>query len=196
MNMAIDFSGYSGDLIRAGTVVAVQMHIQYGDATDGVLTFTKDRSAEMLKAEFTVLEGEFARRKIFTNWIVIGSTDGQKSIAERYLATLKRIIASAFFLDPNDRSPETLAKYKKEWRDFDGLKCLVEIGVEPGRDGYEDKNTIGRIIRRDTPAWGGRLPFEQDPSLGGTSSGSTRGAQATSPATPAATPIQKPAWAS
>ena len=41
---------------------------------------------------------------------------------------LKRIIASAKYLDLNDKSPETLAKYKMEFRDFDGLRFLAEIG--------------------------------------------------------------------
>ena len=108
-----DFSGYNGDLIRPGTIATAVMKVIFGDGTDGVLTRTKAGDAEMLKAEFTVLEGEFARRKIFTNWIVIGSTDGQKSIAERYLATLKRIIASAFFLDATDRSPESARQIQK-----------------------------------------------------------------------------------
>jgi hypothetical protein len=172
------------------------MRIAFGDGTDGVLTPTKDRSAEMLKAEFTILEGEFVKRKLFANWIVIGSTDGQKSIAERYLATLKRIIASAKFLDPNDRSPETLAKYKMEFRDFDGLRLLAEIGVEPGKDGFGDKNILARVITKDMPAWGGRTPIEQiAPDW---QAGSRGGAQATAPsaAAAAAAPIPKPPWAS
>ena len=140
-----DFSGYNGDLIRAGTIAAVIIKIIYGGGTDGVLTPTKAEDAEMLKAEFTVLEGEFAKRKLFASWIVKGTTDGQKSISANN-AMCKRIIASALFLDPNDRTPETLAKYRIEYRDFDGLKFLAKIGIEPGRDGFEDKNVITRAI--------------------------------------------------
>ena len=40
MTMAIDFSTYD-DLIRAGTIAVVQLRIQYGEGTDGVLTRTK-----------------------------------------------------------------------------------------------------------------------------------------------------------
>ena len=67
----------------------------------------------MLKTEFTVLEGEYAKRKVFGNCIVSGTTEGQKEMAEHYLGMLKGILASARYVDPNDRSPETLAKYRR-----------------------------------------------------------------------------------
>jgi hypothetical protein len=191
--MAIDFSGYN-DLIRAGTIAAVQMRIQYGDGTDGVLTRTKAGDAEVLKAELTVLEGEFARKKFLVFWLVVGSNDGQKSMAEHYLAMLKRIIASAKYLDLNDRSPETLSKYKMEYRDFDGLRFLAEIGIEAGKDGYEGKNVIARVFTRDMPQWGNRPPFEQvvpDSSTTGAAQTSKVSSGASAPA-----PITKAGWAS
>jgi hypothetical protein len=189
--MAIDFSNYD-DLIRAGTIAAVQMRVLFGDGTDQVLTRTKDGTAEALKAELTVLEGEFARRKLLVFWLVVGSTDGQKSMAERNLATIKRVIASAKYLDLSHKSPETLSKYKMEFRDFDGLRFLAEIGVEPGRDGYSDKNILVRAITKDMPQWNGRPPFDQnppDPMAGGPTGKTPPGG-----APPA--PIAKPSWAS
>jgi hypothetical protein len=184
-----DFSDFNGDLIRAGTIATVQIRVVFGDGTDGVLTPTKDRSAEMLKMEHTLLDTEYLKRKVFTNWIVVGTTDGQKSIAERYNAMLKRIIASAKFLDLSDRSPETLAKYKMNYRDFDNLCFLAEIGIEPGKDGYEDKNTIARVITKDMPQWNGRPPIEQIAT-----GGSTGGGRA--PPASSAPAVVKPAWAS
>jgi hypothetical protein len=188
--MPIDFSGYvNGDLIPAKTIALVQTSINFGDATDGVLTRTKAGDAEMFKAEFTVAEGPFAKRKVFGNLIVIGSTDGQKQMAERNLGLLKGILASARYVDPNDQSPEARAKLTAEWRDFDGLRFLAEIGVERGKDGFEDKNVIARAISKDMPQWGGRPPIEQIASGGSTGGGGVP------PASPA-TPIVKPPWAS
>jgi hypothetical protein len=195
MKVAIDFSNYD-DLIRAGTIAVVQPRIQFGDGTDNVLTRTKAGDAEMLKLELTILEGEFARRKFFASLLVNGTTDGQKIMAERNNATLKRIIASAKFLDLSDRSPETLTKYQMEYRDFDGLRFLAEIGIEPGKDGFEDKNVIARVITKDMPQWGSRRPIEQiAPDW---HAGSAGGAQTTaaSAAAAAAAPIVKPSWAS
>jgi hypothetical protein len=196
--MTLDFSNYSGgDLIPAGTIAVVQMRVQFGEGTDNTLTPTKDRTAEMLKAEFTVLEGEHAKRKVFGNWLVKGETEGQKTMAEKHLGTLKRILDSAHFLDPNDLSPEARAKRQVNFHDFDGLKFLAEIGVESGRDGFDDKNVVKRVITRDLPQWGGRPPLDQGPAgapaapkPNGPSSG---GAAA---AAPQAAPITKPAWAS
>ena len=150
----------------------------------------------MLDLEFTVLGGLHAKRKFFTNMVVIGSTDGQKKAADRSFATLKGIIDSANYLDPNDKTEATCNARKLEWRDFDGLRFLAEIGVEPGKDGYPDKNILVRAITKDRPEWGGRAPIDQGPSGGQAPSG---GAAATAPtagaptATPA--PITKPGWA-
>ena len=69
-------------------------------------------------------------------------------------------MASARYLDPSDLSPDTLAKYKTEWRDFHNLRALVEIEIEKGKDGYDDKNVVVRAITRDMPAWGNRPPIK------------------------------------
>ena len=195
--MAIDFSNYD-DLIRAGTVAMAQIRIQCGDGTDGVLTRTKALDAEMLKMELTVLEGEFARRKFFASLLVMGTTDGQKSVAEKNNAMLKKIIASAKHLDLSDRSRETLAKYVMNYRDFDGLRFLAEIGVEPGSNGYGDKNILARAITRDMPAWGGRPPIEQsapDWALTGAAQAPEKTSGSTGAgASPA--PITRPSWGS
>ena len=185
----IDFSGYSStDLIPHKTIALVQINLAFGDASDNVLTYTKDRSGEMLKFEALVLEGEYAKRKIFGNWLVLGSTEGQKQMAERYLGVLKGILASARYLDPSDLSPDTLAKYKAEWRDFHNLRALVEIGIEKGKDGYEDKNVVVRAITRDMPAWDNRPPIEQPNGGGGSTGGGT-------PPAPPTTPIPMLSWA-
>jgi hypothetical protein len=183
MNMPVDFSAYDGGLMRSGTVTSMRIRLLYGDGTDNVLTRTKNGDAEMLKFECIVLEGEYAKRKLFCNWIVNGTTEGQKSIAERYNNNLKRIIASYKYLDINDRSPETIAKYKVEYRDFDGMTFLAEIGIEPGKEGYDDKNIIQRVVTKDMPQWNGRPPFPQD-----------QGGGSPTPPSPPAPPI-KPSWA-
>jgi hypothetical protein len=191
-----DFSGYTSvDLMPNKTIVLVQMNVVYGEGTDNMLTPTKAGDAEMLKFEGVVLEGRHTKRKMFGNWLVEGSTEGQSQMADHYLGILKGILASARYVDPNDQSLEARPKLTAEWRDFDGLRFLAEIGIEKGKDGFEDKNIILRAITRDMPQWGNRPPIEQIPSIG--NGGSTGGVQqmSTSPATPAGAPIAKPAWA-
>jgi hypothetical protein len=184
--MSVDFSDYTG-LVPAGTVAVLQARIRYGDGTDNVLKRTKAGDAEGLDFELTVLEGPYLKQKVFWFALVKGETDGQKSMAEKNRATLKKVIDSNKFLDPNDRSPEARAKRTVNWRDFDNLKFLGEIGIEEGRNGFPDKNILARVITRDMPQWNGRPPFDQNPP-DHTSGGPTGGA--------APAPITKPPWAS
>jgi hypothetical protein len=189
--MAIDLNDAS-TCIPAGTVAVVQMKLRPpGDmaGTDGVTKRTKNGDAEGLDTEITVLEGPHAKRKFFAFMMVVGTTDGQKSMVESTLVRLKAIVDSAKHLDPSDKSEETRAKRRVEWRDFDGLRFLAEIGVESPRAGFDERNSIAKVITRDMPAWGGRPPIEQvapDPN-----------GAATPTTTPAAAPapIIKPAWA-
>ena len=188
--MAIDFWSYVNSDLIPKTIALVQMNVTGGDGTDGVLTRTKNGDGELLKNEFTVLEGEYAKRKVFDNWIVVGTKDGQRLMADRYRGLCKSILASARYVDPNDKSPEARAKLTAEWRDFNGLRFLAETGIEKGKDGFEDKNVIKRAITRDMPQWGNRPPIEQIATGG--KDGSTSGGA--SPAL-SAPPIPKPPWA-
>jgi hypothetical protein len=189
--MSVDFSDYTG-LIPAGTIAALQAHVRYGDGADGVLKKTKNGDAEGLDLELTLLEGPYAKQKLFWFALVAGETDGQRSMAERNLATLKKIIDSVKFLDPNDRSPEARAKRTMRWRDFDNVRFLAEVGIEEGKNGYPDKNVIAKVITRDMPAWNGRPPIDQVAS----DFGSPPASAAPQVAPQAAPPIPKPPWAS
>ncbi len=191
--MPIDFSDFS-DLIPDKTIAVVQMRVRLGDGTDGVLKCTKGGDGEGLDAEFTLLEGPHARRKFFSFMLVKGETDGQKQMCDRNLALIKAMIDSAKFLDPGDRSPEARAKRTLNFRDLSGIRFLAQIGIEPGRDGFPDRNGVQKIITKDKPEWNGRPPIDQDPSdFGGPPPAGPGGAPpANSSGSP---PIVKPAWA-
>jgi hypothetical protein len=189
----MDFSDYTG-LIPAGTAAVLQAHLRYGDGTDGVLKRTRNGDAEGLDFELTILDGQYAKQKLFWFALVVGATDGQKSMVDKNLGKLKQVIDSAKFIDPNDRSPEARAKRSLSWRDFDGLRFLAEIGVEEGKNGYGDKNIVAKVVTRDMSEWGGRPPIDQ---VGpGPSSGSTGGGPPAPPSSPPPAPISKPTWAS
>jgi hypothetical protein len=145
-----------------------------------------------LDLELTLLDTQYAKSKLFWFALVEGTTDGQKSMAEHNLATLKKIIDSAKYLDPNDRSQEARQKRTVNWRDFDGLRFLAEIGIEEGKNGFPDKNVIAKVITRDSVDWKGRPPIDQVAPDYGSPAPSTvpQAAPQTAP------PIAKPAWAS
>jgi hypothetical protein len=184
--MAVDYSDYS-DLIPEKTIAIVQMRVRSGDATDGVLKRTKAGDGEGLDVEFMLLNTDYAKRKLFAFILLIGTTDGQKQMCERNGVFLKQIVDSAKFLDPNDKSPEARKARTMNYRDFDGLRFLAEIGVEQGRNGYPDKNVIIKAITKDRAEWGNRATLDQ---IAPDVSPQSREQTATTPA-----PIKKPEWA-
>jgi|HubBroStandDraft_6_1064221.scaffolds.fasta_scaffold725060_2 hypothetical protein len=191
--MAIDLNDAS-TCIPAGTVAVVQLKLRPpGEmaAADGITKRTKNGDAEGLDTEITVIEGPYAKRKFFAFMMVAGSTDGQKSMADATKVKLKAIVDSARFFEPGDMSEATKAKRRIEWRDLDGIRFLCEIGVEPARAGFDERNSIAKVITRDMPQWGGRSPIEQIPPDPATPNrGGTPSAAPLAPAPPV-----KPAWA-
>jgi hypothetical protein len=207
---AIDFTDYeNGELIPAGTDAILHLKVKYGEGTDSVLTLTKNRDAEVLKLEATVAEGPHARRKLWIDLLVLGTTDNQKMMADRNKAILKSIVESARDIDPGDKSPEARRARTLNWRDFDGLRAQAIIGVQPARTDketgqtYQARNCIDRIITRNMPGWRGPIQqFNDDPPFGNTppaaaapAAAAPNGPAAATPAAPQTQPIVKPAWA-
>jgi hypothetical protein len=196
--MAIDLNDAT-TCIPAGTVAVVQLKLRPpGDmaGSDGVTKRTKNGDAEGLDTEVTVIEGPYAKRKFFAFMMVAGSTDGQRSMVDSTKVRLKAIIDSARYLDPSDKSSETRAKRTIEWRDLNNVRFLAEIAIEPAKNGFDERNSIAKIITRDMPQWSGRPPIEQIPpdfSPGGGPAPTGDAASGGAAASPA--PIVKAVWA-
>ena len=71
--------------------------------------------------------------------------------------------------------------------EFDGLRFMARIGVEPARGNFKAKNVLDRVITRSQPEW---HPIEQVPSGPKAASGN---AAAAAPAP--VTQIGRPTWA-
>jgi hypothetical protein len=184
--MPIDLTDFEDqDLIPDGTIAPVHLSVKFGDGTDGVLARSKSGDTESIALKSTVLGGPFVRRVVWDNVTVLSHTDSAKGIADRGLALLKGIVNSARNLDPSDKSPATRAKRTVEFRDFDGMRPQIEIGVRPAQNNYPAKNFIKRAITRDMPGYEPPDPTSAGPGPG----------PAPAP-TPAVAPISKPSWAS
>ena len=188
------------ELIPPGTLATVIMRIRPGGVgEDGLLTRSEKGDCEMLNVEYTVVDGPYARRKIFENQIIEGTTQGQKDMAQHYCGVRKQILESARNIKKGDTSPQARAAYQADLGDFDGLIFPVKIGVErgkPRKDGsgenYDDKNIIAAVITPDKKEY---RPVEQSPPFsGGGSSGAAAPPSAAPPS--AAPPIERPKWAS
>jgi hypothetical protein len=194
------------ELIPAGTEVTLRMHIRPGNVgEDGMLKRSKDGTCEMLDIEYTVLDGQHAKRKLWENLVLEGTTAGQQDIAASNRGKLKQVIDSAFGLKQNDKSAEARAIRRKSLGEFEGVTFIAKIGIEkgglkdkndPAGERWPDKNNIAAIVTPDRREW---HPVEQPPPFNGGPNGSAASSAAASstPATPSvpAAPVQKPKWA-
>ena len=179
------------DLIPHGTICAVIMQIVPGPA--GLLWRSTAGDCEMLKVKFTVTDGPYARKQFWENMIIVGTTPGQKQMAETWEGTRKAILESARNIKPKDMSEAAMqARHVESYGDFDGLCFVAKIGVkkgEPKQDGsgnYPDKNVLLEAITPDHKQW---HSVEQPPQ-----SPKSSGAAAAPPASGGGQIVQRPEW--
>lgn len=146
------------ELIPNGTVVPLVMAVRPGSFGEtGELTASKSSDAVYVSAEFTVISGEFAKRKVFDNIGVSGGKldDSGNSIYGNMGRTrLRAILEAARNIMPDDFSQEAAVKRQVScYTDFDGMAFLAEIGIQKGQNGYNDKNTIKLVITPDKPGY-------------------------------------------
>ena len=177
-----DFS----ELIPHNTIATVQMRIRPGNAgPDGLYKRTARGDAEMLDCEFVALDGPFAKRKFWDNFMLAGSTDGQKEMVLTNRGRLKKILESARGIKKGDTSEQNLALYRAEDKDFNNIIFVARIGVkkgEPKNDGsgtsWSDKNYLLAAITPDQKDW---HPVEQPPPFNGGGATAPTGARRWTP---------------
>jgi hypothetical protein len=156
----------AGDLIPDGTVAKMVMLLRPG-GVDGAAEFDRGllkRSATpgsdvlMLDCEITVLEGPYARRKLWQQLTISGGKldENGVSIGGRISnTTLRAMIDSAHGLDPHDVSEE--AKSKRVLRGYTQLSGIVFVGkikIEASKNpAYRDRNKLDRVVLPTEPEW-------------------------------------------
>jgi hypothetical protein len=93
------------DVIPANTVVTVQITVRPGNAGDGGwLRRSRDGGSEGLDLELAVVDGEYARRKLWL-WLTLGGTTaGHAEAARISREKLRAILESARGIRPDDKS--------------------------------------------------------------------------------------------
>jgi hypothetical protein len=108
----------------------------------------------MIDAEMVVVDGPHAKRKIFQNYVVDGTTRGHAEAADISRKTFAAMLESARGIRPDDKSDTAQrARMVSGWQDFDGLRFVARIGVQPPRNGYEARNTIKEIVTPERQQW-------------------------------------------
>jgi hypothetical protein len=134
--------GGSFDLVPANTVARVILTIRPGSEGDGGwLTQSKSSDAQYLNCEFTITDGEYAKRKFWGNLTVSGgkvNEEGQSIAGKIARETLRAILESSLGVRPDDESDE--AKRKRlvsGYGNFNDMEFVAKIGIEPARGEYQ-----------------------------------------------------------
>lgn len=157
--MAIDFNNAEAQreigIIPDGTVAVVHLTVRPGNAGEGGwLKRSKNGDSQALDCEFTVVDGQFAKRKFWSLFTLEGATEGHQKAADISASRLRAILESARGIRPDDESETAKAgRRMASWGDFDGLRFIARIGVEKGKDGFKDKNTLDAAVTPDRKAW-------------------------------------------
>jgi len=144
----------SFDLIPKGTLVRVRMTIKPGGFDDpsqgwtgGYATRNDNTGSVYLNCEFVVMDGEFARRKM---WSLIGlhSPKGPEW-ANMGRTFVKAILNSARGVHPGDNSPAAQnARRISGFADLDGIEFLGKVDWDKDQNG-QDKSVIKAAITPD-----------------------------------------------
>ncbi len=142
------------DIIPKGVLAKVRMTIRPGGYDDpsqgwdgGYATLGEASGAIYLNCEFVVLEGDYARRKI---WSLIG-LHSEKGPEWQNIgrALIKGILNSARGLQPKDNTPQAQqARTINGLHDLDGIEFVAKVGIEKDMGG-EEKNVIKVAITPD-----------------------------------------------
>lgn len=144
----------SFDPIPKGTIVKVRMTIKPGGHnneqkgwTGGYATHKLTSGAVYLNAEFVVLEGQYARRKI---WSLIGlHSEKGEEWANMGRSLIKGILNSARGIGNKDNSPAAQnARCINGLGDLDGIEFLARADIEKDQNG-NDKNVIKYAVTSD-----------------------------------------------
>jgi hypothetical protein len=190
------------DLIPKGTPVQVRMTIKPGGYdnseqgwTGGYATESFETGSVYLACEFIVLEGPYAKRKLWSN-IGLQSRKGP-TWGQMGRSMIRGILNSARNVHPQDNSPQAASARRIEgFHELDGLEFLARVDIEKDAKG-EDRNVVKLAIEPDHPDYAKLMGVPPKSNIGG---GSSSTPAQTAPVYPSPTPQRspatgKPAWA-
>jgi len=190
------------DLIPKGTIARLRLTVKPGGYDDpgqgwigGYATQSYDTGSVYLACEFVVLEGEYARRKVFSN---IGLHSPKGSAWEQMgRSFIRAVLNSARNVHPKDASPQAAAARRIQgFHELDGIEFIGRIDVEKDTKG-ELRNVVKLAIEPGQPEYAPMPGLPSKTSGGGTSGAPAHPAPAYHAPTPPPKPpvTGKPSWA-
>jgi hypothetical protein len=150
----------SFDVIPAGTIATLKMTIRPGNAGEGgLLRRSKDGQSEALDCEFMVVDGPYANRKFWALLTLAGTGPNHAQAVEISRVRLRAILESARGVRPDDTSDAAkAARQVASYADFNHLRFIGRIGIEPAKDNFPAKNILLAGVTPDQRDW---RPIEQ-----------------------------------
>ena len=173
----------NSNIIPKGTLAKVRMTIRPGGFDDPAQGWTGGYAtrgttgAVYLNAEFTVLEGQYVRRKIFS-MIGLYSPKGP-DWANMGRSLVRGMLNSARGIGDKDNSPQAQAARRiSGFADLDGLEFVARVDVGTDTNG-DEKNEIRAAVTPDHKDYAALMGVVAVPAM-------TRQPAAASPASPPA----------
>jgi len=185
------------DLIPKGTLVRVRMTIKpggYDDPTQGwtggYASQSFDTGSAYLACEFVVLEGAYAKRKMWSN-IGLQSRKGP-TWGQMGRSMIRAILNSSRNIQPQDNGPQAAAARRIQgFNELDGIEFLARVDVEKDAKG-EDRNVVKLAVEPDHKDYAALMGGSSHASSGNvTPAPAASGA----PAAQRPGPTGKPTWA-
>ena len=195
-NSAAEQSSY--DLIPKGTVVRVRMTIKPGGYDDpsqgwtgGYATRSLSTGSVYLNCEFVVLDGPFARRKM---WSLIGLYSAKGAEWTNMGRTfIKAILNSARGINPNDSSPAAQnARRISGFADLEGIEFVGKVDWDKDQNG-QDKCVIKSAVTPEHKDYAAHM--NGAPAVAASAPASNGGANAYAQASGRAPVPGRPSWA-
>ena len=162
-------------LIPKGTVVRAIIVVQQGEmelpefGQGSWFKKSMSTSAKWANLEFTIIGGQFDRRKFWHSVFVDGDKMGDSGMPlakEIGLRTLKSIVESSRAIDPADMSPEAQQNRNISGMfDLNAMEICAKIGVKKGTNGYADSNQLMAALTPNNSEYiaQGQAPMQQTP---------------------------------
>ncbi len=166
------------DLIPANTLLRVTLTIRPGGAgPEGWLTQSKTSPALYLNTEAVVMEGPFARRRIYTRIGFRGKNaggPGEDSYGNRGRALIRGILESARRIRSDDQSESArAARMIRSLGELSGLEFVARIGIERDKDRPEEsgRNVIKAAVGPEHADYARIMGGVPQPGVGGARAG-------------------------
>jgi len=199
---ATQFDNSGPNLIPENTIVKVVMTIRPGSAgEEGWMTQSKASPWQYISAEFTIVGGQYDKRKFWQNMMWFHPDQTEKNIKTMNItnAKLRAMVESSRGIMPSDESDNAKAARDIPWIEINGMSFVCKLGVEVSKDPqYDDKNQIKIVVTPDMGEYAQHMGGGMQPVGQAAAQVVQQAQQAMPQAAPQAAPAQQPnvpAWA-